>query len=67
MRLVNILLKGSKKTTTLMRFRHNLQLHDLGVGEYLNNKYALWLDFRIINENSLYGTGVYYIRSRSGL
>ena len=33
-----------------------LQLHDLSVGEYLTNKYALWLDFRTIDENSLHGT-----------
>ena len=34
-----------------------LQLHDLSVGEYLNNKYALWLDFRTTDENSLHETG----------
>ena len=28
-----------------------LQLHDLGVVEYIVNKYALWLDFRTIDEN----------------
>ena len=33
-----------------------LQLHDLSVGEYLVNKYALWLDFRTIDENELHGT-----------
>ena len=27
-----------------------LQLYDLTVGEYLVNKYALWLDFRTIDE-----------------
>ena len=32
-------------------------LHDLGMGEYLNNKYALWIDFRTIDENTLHGTG----------
>ena len=26
------------------------QLHDVSVGEYLANKYALWLDFRTIDE-----------------
>ena len=31
------------------------QLHDLSVGEYLTDKYALWLDFRTIHENSLHG------------
>ena len=34
-----------------------LQLHDLSVGEYLTNKYALWLDFRTIGENSVHKTG----------
>ena len=27
------------------------------MGEYLNNKHALWLDFRMIDENVLHGTG----------
>ena len=34
-----------------------LQLYDLSVGEYLTNKYALWLDFRTIDENELHGRG----------
>ena len=34
-----------------------LELHDLSVGEYFTNKFALWLDFRMIDENVLCGTG----------
>ena len=34
-----------------------LQLYDVSLGEYLLNKYALWLDFRMIDENELHGTG----------
>ena len=34
-----------------------LQLYDLSVGEYLVNKYSLWLDFRTIDENELHGMG----------
>ena len=34
-----------------------LQLYDVSVGEYLVNKYTLWLDFRTIDENELHGTG----------
>ena len=34
-----------------------LQLYDLSVGEYLVNKYALWIDFRAIDENELHQTG----------
>ena len=33
-----------------------LQLYDVSLGEYLVNKYALWLDFRTIDENELQGT-----------
>ena len=34
-----------------------LQFYDVILGEYLVNKYALWLDFRMIDENELHGTG----------
>ena len=34
-----------------------LQLYDISLGEYLVNKYALWLDFRMIDENELHRTG----------
>ena len=34
-----------------------LQLYDLSLREYLVNKYALWIDFRTIDENELHGTG----------
>ena len=34
-----------------------LQLYDLSEGEYLVNKYALWLDFRTIYEKEVHGTG----------
>ena len=34
-----------------------LQLYDVSLGEYLVNKYALWLDLRTIDENELHRTG----------
>ena len=34
-----------------------LQLYDVSLGEYLVNKYALWLDFRTTDENELQGMG----------
>ena len=34
-----------------------LQLYDVNLGEYVVNKYALWLDFRTIDENELHGMG----------
>ena len=33
----------------------HLQLHDLSFGEYITDNYALWLDFRTIDENTLHG------------
>ena len=56
MRFANISLKGRKKNNDNEVQKH-LQLHDLSVGEYLTNKYALWLDFRTIDENTLHGMG----------
>ena len=35
----------------------HLQLHDLSVGEYLTDKYALWIDFRMIDEHTLHEMG----------
>ena len=35
----------------------HLQLHNVSVGEYLTDRYALWLNFRTIDENSLHGMG----------
>ena len=34
-----------------------MQLYNLSLGKYLVNKYALWLDFRTIDENELHGMG----------
>ena len=34
-----------------------LQLYDVSLGEYLTDRYALLLDFRMIDENKLHGTG----------
>ena len=35
----------------------HLQQYNVNVGEYLTDKYALWLDFRMIDENALHGMG----------
>ena len=34
-----------------------MQHYDLSLGNYLVNKFALWLDFRTIDENELHRTG----------
>ena len=40
-----------------MRFRNIYNYINVSVGEYLTDRYALWLDFRTIDENELHGTG----------
>ena len=51
------LAEGKQKDNNANEVKKQLQLHDLSVGEYLTNKYALWLDFRMIDENYLHGAG----------
>ena len=35
----------------------DLQLHDVNMASYYTDKYALWLDFRNIDYNTLHGSG----------
>ena len=55
-RFANISLKGQKDNNA-NEIQMHLQLYDLSLGEYLVNKYALWLDFRTIDENELHRMG----------
>ena len=49
--------EGKQKDDNANEIQKHLQLHNVSVGEYLTDWYALWLDFRTIDENSLHGTG----------
>ena len=49
--------EGKQKDNDANEIRKHLQLYDLSLGEYLVNKYGLWLDSRMIDENELHGTG----------
>ena len=49
--------EGSQKDNNANEIQKHLQLYDLSLGEYLVNKYTLWLNFRTIDENELHGTG----------
>ncbi len=49
--------EGKRKDNEASEVQKHLQLYDLSIGDYLTNNYALWLDFRTIDENSLHGTG----------
>ena len=49
--------EGKQRDNDANEIQKHLQLYDLSLGEYLVNKYALWLDFRMTDENELQGTG----------
>ena len=49
--------EGKQRDNDANEIQKHLQLHNVSLGEYLVNKYALWLDFRMTDENELHGTG----------
>ena len=49
--------EGKQRDNDANEIQKHLQLYDLSLGEYLVNKYALWLDFRMIDENEQHGKG----------
>ena len=46
-----------QKDNNANEIQKHLQLHNVSVGEYITDLYALWLDFRMIDENELHGKG----------
>ena len=46
--------EGKQRDNNANEIQKHLQLYNLSLRD---NKYALWLDFRIIDENELHGTG----------
>ena len=49
--------EGKQRDNDANEIQKHLQLYDLSLGEYLTDRYALWLDFRTIDENELHRTG----------
>ena len=49
--------EGVQRDSNANEVQTQLQLYDVSLGEYLVSKYALWLDFRMIDESELHGTG----------
>ena len=49
--------EGKQRDNDANEIQKHLQLYDLSLGEYLTDRYALWLDFRTIDQNELHGTG----------
>ena len=50
-------IEGKQRDANANEVQKQLQLYDLSAGEYLTDKYAIWLDFRTIDENVLHGMG----------
>ena len=59
--------EGKQRDNDANEIQKHLQLYDLSLGEYLVNKYALWLDFRMIHENELDGTGRHIENASKGI
>ena len=49
--------EGKQRDNDANEIQKHLQLYDLSLGEYLTDRYNLWLDFRMIDENELHGMG----------
>ena len=47
--------EGKQRDNDANEIQKHLQLYNLSLGEYLVNKFALWLDFRMTDENELHG------------
>ena len=47
--------EGRLKDTGIIQ--KDLQLHGVNIASYYTDKYALWLDFRTIDDNRLHGSG----------
>ena len=48
-------------------FQKDLQLHNVNIASYYTDKYALWLDFRTIDDNRLHGSGRQLENSSEGI
>ena len=59
--------EGKQRDNDANEIQKHLQLYDLSLGEYLVNRYALWLDFRMIDENELHGTGRHIENASEGI
>ena len=49
--------EGKQRDIDANEIQKHLQLYSLSLGEYLADRYALWFDFRMIDENELHGMG----------
>ena len=59
--------EGKQRDNNANEVQAQLQLHNVSLGEYLTNKYALWLDFRTVDENVLHRTGRKMVHAQEGI
>ena len=59
--------EGKQRDNDANEIQKHLQLYDLSLGEYLVNRYALRLDFRMIDENELHRTGRHIENASEGV
>ena len=59
--------EGKQREKDANEIQKHLQLYDLSLGEYLVNKFALWLHFRTIDENELHRTGRHIENASEGI
>ena len=59
--------EGKQRDNDADEIQKHWQLYDLSLGEYLVNKYALWLDFRTIDENKLHRTDRHIENASEGI
>ena len=59
--------EGKQRDNDANEIQKHLQLYNLSLGEYLVNKFALWLDFRTIDENELHGMGRHIENASEGI
>ena len=49
--------EGAQRDSNANEVQAQLQLYDVSLVEYLVNMYALWLNYRMIDDNELHGMG----------
>ena len=59
--------EGKQRDNDAYEIQKHLQLCNLSLGEYLINKFTLWLDFRTIDENQLHRTGRHIENASEGI
>ena len=59
--------EGKQRDNDANEIQKHLQLYDLRIFRILVNKFALWLDFRTIDENELHRTGRHIENASEGI